>query len=59
MGFDLSKTKIAEVHSTHDKHQANKMLQEGWVLLDTASGKDESGYPLVTYVLGLPKVAAS
>ncbi len=31
--------------------RANELIALGWTLIETASGTDESGYPLTTYSL--------
>lgn len=46
---DLTKAKAVRVAS--DARRANELIALGWTLIDTASGKDESGYPLTTYSL--------
>ncbi|ECD6986408.1 hypothetical protein FEI68_10355 [Salmonella enterica subsp. enterica serovar Javiana] len=44
---------VKELHSYHDGVNAlNKLLSEGWVLLSTASGKDEQEYPIHTWIVG-------
>ncbi|OJB05641.1 hypothetical protein [Burkholderia ubonensis] len=49
-GLDLSKAK--KVVAALSENYANEKIQQGWVLLATASGKDEMSYPLVKYSLG-------
>lgn len=46
---DLSKVK--EVTETTVKQTVNDLLKQGWVLIDTASGVDETNYPLIKYSL--------
>lgn len=46
---DLTKAKA--VRGASDAKRANELIALGWTLIDTASGKDESGYPLTTYSL--------
>lgn len=46
---DLSGVK--EVTETSNKQTVNELLKQGWVLIDTASGVDESNYPLIKYSL--------
>ncbi len=43
-------TKVREVTETFSKEGANELLKQGWVLIDTASGKDENDYPLIKYL---------
>lgn len=45
----ISKVSIADRSS-----DANEKLAEGWILLDTATGKDEEGFPIVRFALGFP-----
>jgi len=40
-----------EVRTALDARSANELIQEGWKLLDTSTGRDESGYPLTYFVL--------
>lgn len=41
---------VQVLHSYHDgAPKLNKMLNEGWVLLSTAAGQDEQGYPIHTW----------
>jgi hypothetical protein len=44
-------TKAKAVRGASDEQNANKLIALGWVLIDTASGKDESGYPFTRYSL--------
>lgn len=44
-------TRAKEVVARFDASDVNRYLQAGWTLIDTASGKDESGYPLTKYSL--------
>lgn len=44
-------TKVKKVRGASDAQQANALIAKGWVLIETASGKDEMGYPLTTYSL--------
>lgn len=46
---DLSEVK--EVTETNSKQTVNDLLKQGWILIDTASGVDESNYPTVRYSL--------
>jgi hypothetical protein len=50
MELDLSTCKKVTVAS--HAQRANELIGFGWKLLTTASGKDEEGYPLVSYSLG-------
>ncbi len=49
---------VSQVRTAYDAKTANELLAEGWVLLNTAAGKDEMGYPLTSFTLGLPKKAS-
>ncbi|WP_040903432.1 hypothetical protein [Yokenella regensburgei] len=41
------------LHSYHDgTTKLNKFLAEGWILLSTASGHDEQGYPIHSWTIG-------
>lgn len=44
-------TKVKEVIETSNLRAVKEHLENGWVLIETASGKDESGYPLIKYSL--------
>ncbi len=46
---DLTKAKRVVVAS--DAQRTNELIQKGWSLIDTASGKDETGYPITRYSL--------
>lgn len=46
---DLSRVK--EVTETSSKQTVNDLLKQGWVLIETASGVDETNYPLIKYSL--------
>lgn len=46
---DLSNAK--EVVQRFNANDATRYINAGWTLIETASGKDESGYPLVIYSL--------
>lgn len=50
--IDLSKSK--KVTETGTVKHANELIAEGWVLINTSVGKDEGGFPIVTYVLAWP-----
>lgn len=44
---------VQVLHSYHDGvSKLNKMLSEGWILLSTASGQDDQGYPIHTWTIG-------
>ncbi|EPM7337321.1 hypothetical protein ACV4P1_000301 [Enterobacter hormaechei] len=44
---------VQVLHSYHDGvTKLNKMLSEGWILLATASGQDDQGYPIHTWTIG-------
>lgn len=47
--IDLTKAKA--VRGASDARRTNELIEQGWTLIETASGKDESGYPLTTYTL--------
>ena len=53
---DLSKVSVVE--KTYTPEQCNKYLKAGWALLDTASGVDEQGMPLVMFVVGWAQSSA-
>ena len=44
-------TKAKEVIVRLSGNDATLYIKAGWTLIDTASGKDESGYPLTLYSL--------
>ena len=44
-------TKAKKVVARSELADVNKYLDAGWKLIDTASGKDEMGYPLTRYSL--------
>lgn len=46
---DLTKAKA--VRTAYDAKRANELMANGWSLIETASGKDESGYPLTAFTL--------
>lgn len=48
-GVDLTKAKKLVVAS--DAQSANKLIDKGWTLFDSASGRDETGYPITKYSL--------
>ena len=50
--MDLSQ--ITEVVETNRPSDLKGLLDKGWVLLSTAEGKDEEGYPVFKYSLGFP-----
>ena len=47
--------KVKQVRGAGDERSANALIAQGWVLIDTASGKDESGYPMTRYSLAWTK----
>ncbi|OBY88837.1 hypothetical protein A6723_000035 [Pseudomonas sp. AU11447] len=53
--FDLSTVKKVRNGSSNDLESVNAHLADGWVLVSTADGRDESGYPLSVYTLGWTK----
>lgn len=46
---DLTKAKKVVVAS--DAQRTNELLEKGWILFDSASGKYETGYPIISYSL--------
>lgn len=46
---NLDLTKAKKLRGASSEQVANELLAKGWTLINTASGKDESGYPLITY----------
>lgn len=50
----MDHSKISKVAHTHIQEEVNRMLEEGWVLLDTKGGTDEEGYPIFWHALGFP-----
>lgn len=46
---DLTQAKM--VRGASDEQSANRLIAKGWTLIDVASGKDESGYPMTRYSL--------
>jgi hypothetical protein len=42
-------TKVKQVRVAGDAYDANKLIEKGWVMFDSASGKDEMGYPITKY----------
>ncbi|CUX14206.1 hypothetical protein [Agrobacterium genomosp. 13] len=48
---NIDLTKVKEVTETTSKEGVNELLKQGWALIDTASGVDESNYPLIKYSL--------
>ena len=53
MAIDLEGVK--KLRGASDERTANELIDKGWVLVDTASGKDEQGYPLIRYSLAWVK----
>jgi len=47
----IDMTQVKQVRGASDEQRANQLLAKGWVMLDTASGKDETGYPITRYSL--------
>lgn len=43
---------VKKVRGASNEQAANQMLEKGWVMLSTASGQDEQGYPITRYSLG-------
>lgn len=48
---NMDLTQAKKVRGASDEQTANRLIAEGWVLIDAASGKDESGYPFTRYSL--------
>ncbi len=48
---NIDLTNVKEVTETLSKDRVNELLKQGWALIETASGKDENGYPLIKYSL--------
>lgn len=44
-------TQAKKLRAANDEQTANRLISEGWVLIEAASGKDESGYPFTRYSL--------
>lgn len=44
-------TNVKEVVETSNLRAVKEHLEKGWVLIETASGQDENGYPLIKYSL--------
>ena len=45
-------TQVKKVVVASDAKGTSDLLEKGWRLIDTASGVDESGYPITKYSLG-------
>lgn len=52
-GIDL--TQVKQLRGASDEKRANELIAKGWVLIDTASGKGEDGYPFIRYSLAWTK----
>lgn len=50
MSEDLSA--IKRLRETFQLTEANKALAAGWELVNTASGQDETNFPITKYTLG-------
>ncbi|MFA5679524.1 MAG: hypothetical protein WC953_14165 [Pseudomonas sp.] len=48
---NIDLTKAKQVVGASSPQTVNEMIDKGWTLIATASGKDESDYPLITYSL--------
>ena len=46
---------MKKVEYETDDMRINRMLEEGWVILNTAGGQDSRGEPYILVLLGLPK----
>lgn len=42
-------TQVKQVRIAHDAQDVNTLVAKGWVMIETASGKDETGYPIMRY----------
>lgn len=49
MTANLDLTKAKQVTSASHAQAANELIAKGWTLIATASGKDETEYPIVIY----------
>lgn len=53
----MSKSDVIKVYTTRHTHEVNEHLSNGWVLLDTSSGRFEEGNAYFLYALGWTKEA--
>lgn len=44
-------TKVKKVQVAHDAYDANKLIEKGWVMIETAAGKDEMEYPITRFTM--------
>lgn len=44
-------TKVKKVQVAQDAYDANKLIEKGWVMIETAAGKDEMGYPITRFTM--------
>jgi len=51
----MTEEKIVEVIETSQTALLNELLGKGWILIGSAHGKDEMGYPLSKYSVGRPE----
>lgn len=51
MTTNIDLTKAKQVVGASHAQAANELIAKGWTLIATASGKDESDYPMITYSL--------
>ena len=49
---DFKMSDVKQVRETTSINTATSYLAEGWVMLGTSNGKDETGYPITSYSLG-------
>jgi hypothetical protein len=49
---------VEEIKTTYQSVEANKYLDDGYILLAVAGGIDEEGRPITLYSLGKKKKAA-
>jgi len=44
-------TQVKKVVIARDAQDANELIEKGWVMIETASGKDEMQYPITRYTM--------
>jgi hypothetical protein len=44
-------TKVKKVQVAHEAYDANMQMEKGWVMIETAAGKDEVGYPITRFTM--------
>lgn len=55
MAASIDLTQVKQLRGASDEQRANQLIAKGWVLIDTASGKAEDGYPFTRYSLAWTK----